>query len=365
MDKSKLKFYSFISLYFAILLTFNECQNENIRRFRIRTYGEPCSLNRQCLRGLFCISRICECPNDRIWNNRRCMRCPTEWVKYQNDCFLISNQKMNWLDASNYCQSRNGQLMTIDTNSILDFSLNFIQNYNLTGNYYIGARAHRLPSNWTWTNGDRIPSSGLMWSECGSPTNTGGNGIKIAEGCASINKFGLDDLNCESTEKFICSLNRNEDLYRINNFQSRQQNVNNNNTTLSEYLKKCNFNYQCRYGLKCVNFQCACEQNSIFLTSSKKCISSNSTLQSSFRPIINQNQQSSFIIDKKFKWIDGEVWSKNNSLSLFNLKDPANLFSLLDYLKKNNLDETYWIGAISKDSLDYWSDEEIIEEKSW
>ena len=42
------------------------------------------------------------------------------------------------------------------------------------------------------------------WSECFSPSNTGGSSLKLSESCATLNEFGLDDVNCLIDKKFIC-----------------------------------------------------------------------------------------------------------------------------------------------------------------
>lgn len=55
----------------------------------------------------------------------------------------------------------------------------------------------------------------IRWSECGSPSNSGGTELKIAEGCATLNIFGLNDVNCDQHNFYICSTSKLICIYRI------------------------------------------------------------------------------------------------------------------------------------------------------
>ncbi|CAF0911108.1 unnamed protein product, partial [Brachionus calyciflorus] len=300
-------------------------------------YGNECFDSSDCFDYLRCRSGICKCPFGYIWMSRNsvCYKCPPRWFEYENNCIYVSQGKRTWFDAKKDCEKKKSNLLTIDTDLVLDFSIPFFNYRQLKDSYHVGATAFSFPKNWAWITGRKIPSSGLMWSECREPSNGGEKGLRLIESCATLSKFGLNDIRCSTKEKYICSF--------------------------EGFVQRCRYNYQCRNGMKCINSICSCPFNSTYLPEQMKCIN----LASNVKNLLSIDGHILYASELQLTWKDANEWSKNKSLDLMVLNDTLNLIQLLDHFMKNDISESFWIGGIRINTITYWLNGSLIENGPW
>ncbi|RNA03560.1 C-type lectin domain family 9 member A, partial [Brachionus plicatilis] len=342
---------------------------DNFNLIQINPVGQPCRSNRECHRNLFCIMSSCRCPQNSIWcvNNQACLKCPPGWFEYGNKCFFISMFKTNWYNAKIACMKKKSHLLMVESDMVLDFSMEFFRQHHLSGSFYVGAKAETLHSNWTWLNGKSIPSYGYMWSECYAPSNTGGNSLKLSEGCATLTEYGLDDVNCLNFHKFICVLNEKNKMFdNKNNFYGKTNKLFWNSferKKRSVIWKKCRYDYECPFSLICSNNTCKCNNGSVYSFELKRCMDETSFEDLDY--LASGNGHDYYASKSGMTWFQAYRFSVEKNWNMLVLKDPILLLNFIDFLVKKNLHQPFWIGGIMvQDSLN-WVDATQIEKEPW
>lgn len=116
-------------------------------------------------------------------------------------CVFISNSKLNWCDAQQYCRQIGGELLTGSTalqalsDGILDSSH---PSYLWIGGTDFALEQKTQKSGWRWTNGVSITQS-LPWREYDVP------GRNPEHDCLEINnKNFVLDYFCSHKQEFVC-----------------------------------------------------------------------------------------------------------------------------------------------------------------
>jgi len=123
-------------------------------------------------------------------------KCPDQWEKNGEFCYLDSDEATSWYGASRACQQQMGsQLASIHDKNENDFLKNF-----LSGNlYWIGGNGSSLVGVWSWT--DKSDFSFENW-ETGYPQMGKETCVEFLK---STGRW-YDGHNCEYDRSFICKL---------------------------------------------------------------------------------------------------------------------------------------------------------------
>ncbi|RNA08572.1 lysine-specific demethylase PHF2, partial [Brachionus plicatilis] len=323
-------------------------------------YGQPCKADYECSTGFRCMDSSCRCPKNSVWSNehQRCKVCPYRWLPFNDKCYFISDTKKDWHGAKLECEHRKSSLLVIEPEHVLDFSINFFNACRLTSSFYVGAKADVLPGNWTWLNGKSIPSSGHIWANCYSPTKSGDDALKLVNGCALLGKFGLSASNCQTRESFICYQDENS-KFKMSPFTQ----VKHSFQIMNEIEKKCNYDYQCPHGQKCIQSICSCDPGSVYAFGSKKCI--DSQIVGFVDYLATKQSDDLFVSNNTLTWYDAYMWSLSNKWNLYAPKNLLDLIHLSEFLAQNNLEGPFWIGGIRIDNSNFWIDKKRIEDGPW
>ncbi|XP_054638059.1 low affinity immunoglobulin epsilon Fc receptor-like [Dunckerocampus dactyliophorus] len=130
-----------------------------------------------------------------LHQNRTEKLCPSDWVKFQEKCYYISEKgkALSWQASRSDCQGRGGDLAIITTKEEQDF---------ITPNYdrrWIGLSDLDREGEWKWVNGDNLNFKGF-WQK-GQPSNTDRD-----EDCAEVSRAGngWNDMPCRTKLSWVC-----------------------------------------------------------------------------------------------------------------------------------------------------------------
>lgn len=94
----------------------------------------------------------------------KCQVCDEGWQGFENVCYYLSQERLNWEDSQKYCQATGGDLAVITNDRVQDF---LTQKGNLL--YWIGLRY--TAQQWTWVTsavlGKSYWSRDVQGGECG------------------------------------------------------------------------------------------------------------------------------------------------------------------------------------------------------
>ncbi|XP_063147382.1 C-type lectin domain family 2 member D-like isoform X2 [Candoia aspera] len=111
--------------------------------------------------------------------------CPDSWIGYKGKCFYISKEERDWLTSLKNCSSFNALLAVIDTQSELDFWVEFLG----APHYWFGL-SREVNQIWKWSNGTEFKEQ--------FPVR--GEGL-----CAYVNEKGASSTVCSTEKYFLCS----------------------------------------------------------------------------------------------------------------------------------------------------------------
>lgn len=64
-------------------------------------------------------------------------KCPVDWIDHKDACYFISRYRKKWSEARNDCLMKGGELLMIDSNLVLDFSIDFFTKFKLSNSYFV------------------------------------------------------------------------------------------------------------------------------------------------------------------------------------------------------------------------------------
>ncbi|GAA6094362.1 CD209 antigen-like protein C [Tachysurus ichikawai] len=124
----------------------------------------------------------------------QCSECKQGWIKFENSCYFISKQRLQWQKSREVCQKQGGDLVVINNERVQKF---LTENWRML--YWIGLH-YSEKKQWMWINNTAPTQS--YWLQ-GQPNPD------IQGSCALLNG-GTSDLNnwlsnpCEVYSHFIC-----------------------------------------------------------------------------------------------------------------------------------------------------------------
>nr|XP_046265550.1 asialoglycoprotein receptor 1-like [Scatophagus argus] len=124
-------------------------------------------------------------------------RCPDQWIRFEDGCYLISTSKKNWTDSKRFCEEKDAQLVIISS----EMEQRFISSFG--PRKWIGLTDEETENTWKWVNGKKETT--LYWTD-GQPDNkrTNGNGENCVEVYTSAPLNTWNDMNCNFQTHFIC-----------------------------------------------------------------------------------------------------------------------------------------------------------------
>ena len=69
--------------------------------------------------------------NKRSVETKSCRYCPIGWAIYNNHCYFINNNKLNWKSANSFCNAYGGFLIKINDQNEYNTLHSFSQKYSL------------------------------------------------------------------------------------------------------------------------------------------------------------------------------------------------------------------------------------------
>ncbi|XP_051281755.1 galactose-specific lectin nattectin-like [Dicentrarchus labrax] len=127
--------------------------------------------------------------------------CPPGWTQFNLRCYLFNKDEKDWADAERLCNSFDGNLASLRTQSEYTFIRDLI--YKVTNSHkttWVGASDKVKEGVWLWSDGSNFVFNG--WAN-GEPNNYNGG-----EGCMEINLGGKDFVNdgkCTRKNSFVCA----------------------------------------------------------------------------------------------------------------------------------------------------------------
>ncbi|XP_067305044.1 natural killer cells antigen CD94 isoform X2 [Pseudorasbora parva] len=92
---------------------------------------------------------------------RLCIECAKGWLRFENTCYFLSQNRLTWQQSREECQRKGGDLAVI-TNERVQMYLNKKGNLN----YWIGLN-HAGTNEWTWINNTVLTVR--YWKDDSSP----------------------------------------------------------------------------------------------------------------------------------------------------------------------------------------------------
>ena len=134
--------------------------------------------------------------------------CEEGWEENGDHCYFWSNDKKNWTDAEDFCQTEGGHLASVISDATNYFVLEVMNRTGL-GDVWIGGRQEEGRKRafveekgaWKWV--DCASWGNVFWAS-GEP-NEAANG---AEDCLSYSAylgFKWNDMSCGKKVGFLCS----------------------------------------------------------------------------------------------------------------------------------------------------------------
>uniref|UniRef100_A0A914CVS7 C-type lectin domain-containing protein n=1 Tax=Acrobeloides nanus TaxID=290746 RepID=A0A914CVS7_9BILA len=113
-----------------------------------------------------------------------CASCPSGWILFENDCYLITSNSSNFAGARNFCLANGGDLISIHDNATTYFiQSQLVSQSNVIG-YWIGLTCNEtngIGTNAVCTWLDGTPYNYQNW-QAGVPDGASGS-----SGCANNN----------------------------------------------------------------------------------------------------------------------------------------------------------------------------------
>ncbi|GBL83707.1 Protocadherin Fat 1 [Araneus ventricosus] len=183
----------------------------NYINIRIRT-------NADLLRRGFCATYKA-LPNDPT----HLSNCPYGWVSGENFCYRVFDERLNWMEAEESCQMRNGHLASITDNRVallIDDIIKSSPIYERSNAFWIGANDLRYENCYEWTDGQPFDFFYWFpgWENHGwysvQPSDDGlsqQNCIELrnlfrypSKGEGITDRFYWNDRDCHVANPFVC-----------------------------------------------------------------------------------------------------------------------------------------------------------------
>ncbi|XP_062587307.1 adhesive plaque matrix protein 2-like [Saccostrea cucullata] len=161
----------------------HDCQNGTCEADKTRTRGYQCN----CVEGY-------------EGENCEARSCPHPWIKHNNYCFLFSDDKLDWADASRKCRSIDSILAEPTTQDINNFIVSKMIVQSEGSYYWLGGSDLEDEGKFVWTSRGQ-PFSFTFWID-GDP-----NDAYWGEDCVLANWHGIGrwvDHDCSMEEYYIC-----------------------------------------------------------------------------------------------------------------------------------------------------------------
>ena len=127
--------------------------------------------------------------------------CPVNWKQFKNKCFWLSDTKLNWADANNFCLQQNSNLASILSAEEDEFLVAEFVTDDRNFIWLGGHEENDVEGAWVWTDGAPF-SCYTDWRQ-GQPDNLNGN-----EDCLCLMDSRYDgqfnDIDCTEMKKFLC-----------------------------------------------------------------------------------------------------------------------------------------------------------------
>ncbi|XP_017294290.1 galactose-specific lectin nattectin [Kryptolebias marmoratus] len=130
-----------------------------------------------------------------------CKSCPPGWTWYGGYCYVFDASKRDWHDSERFCNSFDGNLASLETQSEYEFIRDLI--YRTAGRHeavWVGGYDAVKEGYWFWSDGLKFTFN--AWGK-NEPNNLGGN-----ENCMMINLNGKDyvnDAKCDAKLGLVCA----------------------------------------------------------------------------------------------------------------------------------------------------------------
>lgn len=114
--------------------------------------------------------------------------------------YKIHNRKLNWNDARKVCLAEGAQLAQLDTERKSNLFKVWKLEKGLTG-LWLGFHDQFEKGSWVTVTGESMDTLNYHPWMNGEPNNSGGS-----EDCGILWAAGVNDLNCDTKETFICEI---------------------------------------------------------------------------------------------------------------------------------------------------------------
>ncbi|XP_072020400.1 macrophage mannose receptor 1-like [Amphiura filiformis] len=141
--------------------------------------------------------------NTNVWFVVIGQDCGGDWIKFNDMCYLVRDQRKFWGEGRKDCQSMNADLAVSNTPEIHEFLNNLLGDTGVR--YWIGLHDTTMEGNFVWVDGSPLTST--FWSG-GEPNNYG----EYEEDCVeySPEKGKWWDENCIEPQYYICGRSINQ-----------------------------------------------------------------------------------------------------------------------------------------------------------
>uniref|UniRef100_A0A3P8W813 CD209 antigen-like n=1 Tax=Cynoglossus semilaevis TaxID=244447 RepID=A0A3P8W813_CYNSE len=127
--------------------------------------------------------------------------CPDSWRKFEYSCYYTSIGKKSWKSSREYCQSKGGDLVIIQSQSEMTF-INGL--YMDDKEAWIGLSDSGVEGTWRWVDGS--PLTHTYWAQ-GQPNSYNGREQDCVEFWHRATKQGeWNDENCTIEQNWICEM---------------------------------------------------------------------------------------------------------------------------------------------------------------
>lgn len=124
--------------------------------------------------------------------------CPSGWRQYQQWCFSVGDNALQYLQARNTCQQTQGADLAKITSAGMQGFVNRLVRNNI--NYWIGLNDRVTNNVYVWNDETTQLSGYTNWKK-GEPNNYGHR-----ENCAILRNGQWNDFNCAAKTQYVCSM---------------------------------------------------------------------------------------------------------------------------------------------------------------
>ncbi|XP_026203102.2 CD209 antigen-like protein 2 [Anabas testudineus] len=142
-----------------------------------------------------------------------CPKCEEGCELHGGKCYYFSTRESTWNQSRDYCRSKGGDLVKIDSREEQSFLVRRLRE-KMNDDYdtfWIGLTDSQEEDKWLWVDDSPLNTSFLFWNDT-EPSNGQGRNGEVREGddCVMGKKGGAVDLkcwfdrSCKDPQKSIC-----------------------------------------------------------------------------------------------------------------------------------------------------------------